>query len=116
MKVGANGLKINAGLVTMQHKSNMVSQLLGGGNSIASMSSLMGGGTARTQAMAMTRQMDTFERLANLDSGKTYSAGSVKGTAREQAKALMKEYEESAELGETAESAEKTEASAAAKK
>ena len=113
MKVGNNGLKINAGLVKMQHKSNLVSQMLGGGNSISSMSALMGGGSARTQAMGIMQQMDTFERLSSLgtDSAGVYGAGSAKGTAREQAKELMKEYEESrkaaeAESGKSAEAAE----------
>ena len=95
MKVGSNGLKINTGLVKMQHKSNMVSQMLGN-NSLASLSSLMGGGSARTQAMSMMKQMDTFDRLSSLtsDSTGTYSPSSAKGTAREQAKELMKELEE----------------------
>ena len=97
MKIGNNGLKINTGLVKMQHKSNMISTMLGGGNSIASMSSLMGSGSARTQAMSMMKQMDTFDRLSSLASGDTdaYRPDSAKGTAREQAKALMKEYEDS---------------------
>lgn len=105
MKVGNNGLKINTGLVKMQHKSNMISTMLGGGNSIASLSSLMGGGgSARTQAMSMMKQMDTFDRLSSLTSGDSgaYSPSSAKGTAREQAKELMKEYEESQKAAETA--------------
>lgn len=101
MKVGNNGLKINTGLVKAQHKSNLVSQMLGGGNSIASLSSLMGG-SARTQAMSMMKQMDTFDRLSSLTSGDsgTYSPSSTKGTAREQAKEIMKEYEESQKASE----------------
>ena len=97
MKIGNNRLKINTGLVKIQHKSNMISTMLGGGNSIASMSSLMGSGSARTQAMSMMKQMDTFDRLSSLASGDTgaYRPDSAKGTAREQAKALMKEYEDS---------------------
>ena len=103
MKVGNNGLKINTGLVKAQHKSNMISAMLGGGNSIASLSSLMGGGSARTQAMSMMKQMDTFDRLSSLASGDSgaYSPSSAKGTAREQAKEIMKEYEESQKAAES---------------
>ena len=104
MKVGNNGLKINTGLVKMQHKSNMISTMLGGGSNLASLSSLMSGGSARTQAMRMMKQMDTFDRLSSLTSADngTYSPSSAKGTAREQAKELMKEYEESQKAAETA--------------
>lgn len=102
MKIGNNGLKINTGLVKMQHKSNMISTMLGGGNNLASLSSLMGGGSARTQAMSMMKQMDTFDRLSSLTSGDSgaYSPSSTKGTAREQAKEIMKEYEESRKAAE----------------
>ena len=104
MKVSNNGLKINAGLVRMQHKSNMISAMLNGGNNIASLSFLMGGGSARTQAMNMMKQMDTFDRLSSLASGSagTYRPGSAKGTAREQTKEIMKEYEESQKAAEAA--------------
>ena len=97
MKIGNNGLKINTGLVKMQHKSNMNTTMLGGGNSIASMSSLMGSGSARTQAMSMMKQMDTFDRLSSLTPGDSgaYSPSGTKGTVREQAKEIMKEYEDS---------------------
>ena len=104
MKVGNNGLKINTGLVKMQHKSNMISTMLGGGSSsLALLSSLMGGGSARTQAMSMMKQMDTFDRLSSLTSGDTgtYSPSSAKGTARDQAKEIMKEYEESQKAAES---------------
>ena len=112
MEVGHRGLKINTGLVNMQHKSNMISTMLGGGNSIASLSPLMGSGSARTQAMNMMKQMDTFDRLSSPASGDTgtYSPGSVKGTAREQAKEIMKEYEESQKAAEATKSAEAAEA------
>ena len=114
MKVGNNGLKINTGLVKMQHKSNMISTMLGGGNNIASLSPLMGGGSARTQAMSMIKQMDTFDRPSSLTSGGAgaYSPSSTKGTAREQAKEIMKEYEESQKAAESTsgKSAETTDA------
>ena len=48
-----SGLKINPNLVMMQHKSNMVSQMLGG-SGISSLSGIMGG-TARMQARSITR-------------------------------------------------------------
>jgi len=101
MEIGNNGLKINTGLVKMQHKSNMISTMLGGGNNLASLSSLMGG-SARAQAMSMMKQMDTFDRLSSLTSGDSgaYSPSSTKGTAREQAKEIMKEYEESRKAAE----------------
>ncbi len=113
MKIGNNGLKINTGLVKAQHKSNMISAMLGG-NNLASLSSLMGGGSARTQAANMMKQMDTFDRLSSLTSGDsgTYSPSSTKGTARDQAKEIMKEYEESQKAAESTsgKSAEATEA------
>ena len=100
-----SGLKINPNLVMMQHKSNMVSQMLGGGG-ISSLSGIMGG-TARMQARAITRQYDTFERLS--DHGYKYSRGqdggenaddvdlsSASGTAREQAKKIMENYDNDA--------------------
>ncbi len=103
MKIGSNGLKINTGLVQMQHKSNLVSQMMGGGNSIASLSSLMGGGSARTQAMSVMKQMDTFDRLSSLTSGDSgaYSPSGARGTAREQAKEYLREYGESQRAAET---------------
>ena len=88
MKVGNNGLKINTGLVKAQHKSNMISTMLGGGNSVASLSSLASGDTG------------------------TYSPSSAKGTAREQAKEIMKEYEESRRAAEQNENAESAKAEA----
>ncbi|MBE7003499.1 MAG: hypothetical protein E7425_04320 [Ruminococcaceae bacterium] len=98
-----SGLKINPGLVMMQHKSNMISQMMGGSGGISSLSGIMGG-TARMQARAITRQYDTFERLSDL--GYNYSGGSdsggesdddvdlssASGTAREQAKKIMEDY------------------------
>ena len=116
-----SGLKINPSLLMMQHKSNMVSQMLGGGSGISSLSGIMGG-TARMQARAITRQYDTFERLSDL--GYNYSGGrdsggesaddvdlsSTIGTAREQAKKIMEDYEsgekDAAKADRTAEDAE----------
>ena len=43
-----SGLKINPSLVMMQHKSNMVSQMMGGSSGVSSLSGIMGG-TARMQ-------------------------------------------------------------------
>ena len=85
--------------------------MLGGGSSISSLSSLMGGGSARTQAMSTMQQMDTFERLLSFGTESTgaYSVGSAKGTVREQAKEIMKEYEKSVRAEEET-AAESTEA------
>jgi TATA-binding protein-associated factor Taf7 len=88
----------------MQHKSNMISQMMGGSKGVSSLSGIMGG-TARMQARAITRQYDTFERLSDL--GYKYSGGrgsgsesaddvdlsSANGTAREQAKKIMENYD-----------------------
>ena len=102
-----SGLKINPNLVMMQHKSNMVSQMMGGGSGVSSLSGIMGG-TARMQARAITRQYDTFERLSDLGykySGSQDSGGesaddvdlsSTSGTAREQAKKIMENYDKDA--------------------
>ena len=113
-----SGLKINPNLVMMQHKSNMVSQMLGGGSGVSSLSGIMSG-TARMQARAITRQYDTFERLSDL--GYNYSGGrdsggesaddvdlsSASGTVREQAKKIMENYDkDAAEADKAAEGAE----------
>ena len=112
-----SGLKINPSLVMMQHKSNMVSQMLGGGSGISSLSGIMGG-TARMQARAITRQYDTFERLSDL--GYKYSGGqdsggesaedvdisSASGTAREQAKKIMENYDKDTVKADGADNAE----------
>ena len=102
-----SGLKINPNLVMMQHKSNMVSQMLGGGSGISSLSGIMGS-TARMQARSITRQCDTFERLSDLGysySGARDSGGesaddvdlsSASGTACEQAKKIMENYDKDA--------------------
>ena len=102
-----SGLKINPNLVMMQHKSNMVSKMMGGGSGVSSLSGIMGG-TARMQARAITRQYDTFERLSDLGykySGSQDSGGesaddvdlsSTSGTAREQAKKIMENYDKDA--------------------
>ena len=101
-----SGLKINPGLVMMQHKSNMISQMMGGSSGVSSLSGIMGG-TARMQARSITQQYDTFERLSDL--GYNYSGGSdsggeraddvdlssASGTARKQAKKIMEDYESS---------------------
>ena len=113
-----SGLKINPNIVMMQHKSNMVSQMLGGGG-ISSLSGIMGG-TARMQARAITRQYDTFERLS--DHGYKYSRGqdggenaddvdlsSASGTAREQAKKIMENYDNDAAKADGADPTEGTE-------
>ena len=112
-----SGLKINPNLVMMQHKSNMVSQMLGGGSGISSLSGIMGG-TARTQARAITRQYDTFERLSDLGykySGSQDSGGegaddvdlsSASGTAREQAKKIMENYDKDAAKADGADAAQ----------
>lgn len=112
-----SGLKINPNLVMMQHKSNMVSQMLGGGG-ISSLSGIMGG-TARMQARSITRQYDTFERLSDLgykysgsqDSGSEgaddVDLSSASGTAREQAKKIMENHDkDAAEADKAAEGAE----------
>lgn len=102
-----SGLKINPNLVMMQHKSNMVSQMLGGGSGVSSLSGIMGG-TARMQARAITRQYDTFERLSDLgykysgsqdsgaESADDVDLSSPSGTAREQAKKIMEDYDKDA--------------------
>ena len=71
-----SGLKINPNLVMMQHRSNAVSQMLGGSKSISALSGIMGG-TARTQARSITWQYDTFERLT--DFGYNYADGRDSG-------------------------------------
>ena len=112
-----SGLKINPSLLMMQHKSNIVSQMMGGGSSISSLSGIMGG-TARMQARAITRQYDAFERLSDL--GYKYSGGqdsggesaddvdlsSASGTAREQAKKIMENYDNDAAKEDGADNAE----------
>ena len=112
-----SGLKINPSLLMMQHKSNIVSQMMGGGSGISSLSGIMGG-TARMQARAITRQYDTFERLSDL--GYKYSGGqdsggesaddvdlsSASGTAREQAKKIMENYDKDASKADGADAAE----------
>ena len=112
-----SGLKINPSLVMMQHKSNMVSQMLGGGSGVSSLSGIMSG-TARMQARAITRQYDTFERLSDLSykySGGQDSGGesaddvdlsSASGTAREQAKKIMENYDKDASKADGADAAE----------
>lgn len=112
-----SGLKINPNLVMMQHKSNMVSQMLGGGSGISSLFGIMGG-TARMQARSITRRYDTFERLTDL--GYNYSDGqnsggesaddvdlsSASGTAHEQAKKIMENYDNDAAKADGADAAE----------
>ena len=112
-----SGLKINPSLVMMQHKSNMVSQMLGGGSGVSSLSGIMSG-TARMQARAITRQYDTFERLSDLSykySGGQDSGGEsaddvdlsfASGTAREQAKKIMENYDKDASKVDGADAAE----------
>jgi len=112
-----SGLKINPNLVMMQHKSNMVSQMMGGSSGISSLSGIMGG-TARMQARANTRQYDTFERLSDL--GYKYSGGqdcggesaddvdlsSASDTAREQAMKIMENYDNDSAKADGADNAE----------
>jgi len=112
-----SGLKINPNLVMMQHKSNMVSQMLGGGSGISALSGIMGG-TARMQARSITRQYDTFERLSDLgykysssqDSGSEgtddVDLSSTSGTAREQAKKIVENYDNDTAKADGANAAE----------
>ncbi len=101
----------------MQHKSNMISQMMGGSKGVSSLSGIMGG-TARMQARAITRQYDTFERLSDLsykyssgqDSGGESADGvdlsSASGTTREQAKKIMENYDNDAAKADGADAAE----------
>lgn len=97
-----SGLKINPGLVLMQHRSNMISQMLGGRKSLPS---IMGAGSANMQARIITRQFDTFERMSEHGYDFTHESAADRvssddldlstagGTALEQARAMMRNYD-----------------------
>ena len=78
-----SGLKINPGLVMMQHKSHMVSQMLGGGSGVSSLSGIMGG-TAREQAKKIMEDYDKDAAEANgTDNAEGAEYASIEGKKNE---------------------------------